>query len=174
MKYHLSHYSLIRYCWMEENPAPADRLIGSLSHYLHGVIHPRWCRISSTKQYVWFYHWMITCEWIFCNDGRLANGASSFMIACHVFDLHLCTINMEHNISSGGLVQMILLFQQVFFFWFPWLIFRGLKLVSFAQFCVAFPWRKWKKNPQVSTPAGHQYTCRVKWYSNIWKQAWSP
>ena len=26
---------------------PANQLIGSLSHYLQGFIHPRWCRISS-------------------------------------------------------------------------------------------------------------------------------
>ena len=25
------------------------KLIGSLSHYLQGFIHPRWCRISSTN-----------------------------------------------------------------------------------------------------------------------------
>ena len=44
----LSHYSLLDTV-DGRNPAPADRLIGSLSHYLHGVIHPRWCRISSTN-----------------------------------------------------------------------------------------------------------------------------
>ena len=27
------------------NPAPVE--VGSLSHYLQGFIHPRWCRISS-------------------------------------------------------------------------------------------------------------------------------
>ena len=27
------------------NPAPVDT-VGSLSHYLQGFIHPRWCRIS--------------------------------------------------------------------------------------------------------------------------------
>ena len=25
------------------------QFIGSLSHYLQGFIHPRWCRISSSK-----------------------------------------------------------------------------------------------------------------------------
>ena len=35
------------------------QLIGSLSHYLQGLIHPRWCRISSIKSMfkfegVWF------------------------------------------------------------------------------------------------------------------------
>ena len=29
------------------NPAPVE--VGSLSHYLQGFIHPRWCRISSIK-----------------------------------------------------------------------------------------------------------------------------
>ena len=94
------------------------------------------------------------------------------MIACHVFDLHLCTINMEHNISSGGLVQMILLFQQVFFL-VSMVNFRGLKLVSFASFVLHFPEEN-EKNPPGFNAAGHQYTCRVKWYSNIWKQTWSP
>ena len=27
------------------NPAPVE--VGSLSHYLQGFIHPRWCRISA-------------------------------------------------------------------------------------------------------------------------------
>ena len=27
---------------------PANQLIGSLSHYLQGFLHPGWCRISST------------------------------------------------------------------------------------------------------------------------------
>ncbi len=35
------------------------QLIGSLSHYLQGFIHPRWCRISSinsmTKMRGWFF-----------------------------------------------------------------------------------------------------------------------
>ena len=29
---------------------PANQLIGSLSHYLHGFIHPRWSRISSINR----------------------------------------------------------------------------------------------------------------------------
>ena len=33
------------------NPAPVDLVNGSLSHYLKGFIHPRWCRISS-----YFFH----------------------------------------------------------------------------------------------------------------------
>ena len=30
------------------------QLIGSLSHYLQGFIHPRWCRISSIHSMSWF------------------------------------------------------------------------------------------------------------------------
>ena len=30
------------------NPAPVE--VGSLSHYLQGFIHPRWCRISSINR----------------------------------------------------------------------------------------------------------------------------
>ena len=33
------------YCWWFRNPAPVE--VGSLSHYLQGFIHPRWCKISS-------------------------------------------------------------------------------------------------------------------------------
>ena len=32
------------------NPAPVDLVNGSLSHYLQGFIHPRWCRISTINQ----------------------------------------------------------------------------------------------------------------------------
>ena len=32
------------------------QLIGSLSHYLHGFIHPRWCRISSINSSNHFGH----------------------------------------------------------------------------------------------------------------------
>ena len=41
----------IHYCWWFRNPA--NQLIGSLSHYLHGFIHPRWLAgfLPST---VWF------------------------------------------------------------------------------------------------------------------------
>ena len=31
------------------------QLIGSLSHYLQGFIHPRWCRISSINRITWIY-----------------------------------------------------------------------------------------------------------------------
>ena len=31
----------------ERYPAPVDSKIGSLTHYLQGFLHPRWCRISS-------------------------------------------------------------------------------------------------------------------------------
>ena len=36
------------YCWWFINPAnQLIRLTSSLSHYVHGFIHPRWCRTSS-------------------------------------------------------------------------------------------------------------------------------
>ena len=36
---------ILSYCWWFRNPAPVE--VGSVSHYLQGFIHPRWCRISS-------------------------------------------------------------------------------------------------------------------------------
>ena len=41
-RYSLKNFT---YCWWR-NPALVE--VGSLSHHLQGVIHPRWCRISST------------------------------------------------------------------------------------------------------------------------------
>ena len=33
------------------NPAPVEVEVGSLSHYLQGFIHPRWCRDFFHQQY---------------------------------------------------------------------------------------------------------------------------
>ena len=40
------------------------QLIGSLSHYLQGFIHPRWCRISSINSMCkrFLLEWMILCH----------------------------------------------------------------------------------------------------------------
>ena len=45
------------------------QLIGSFPHYLRGVIHPRWCRISSINGIgnVWplfFLEWSFWCSWL--------------------------------------------------------------------------------------------------------------
>ena len=47
------------------NPAPVQ--VGSLSHDLHGLIHPRWCRISSinsTSQKYPLPSGELTWQWI--------------------------------------------------------------------------------------------------------------
>ena len=36
----ISNDAMMIYCWWFRNPA--NQLIGSLSHYLQGFIHPRW------------------------------------------------------------------------------------------------------------------------------------
>ena len=38
-------------CWDGRNPEPVE--VGSLSHYLRGLIHPRWCRISAINSSVY-------------------------------------------------------------------------------------------------------------------------
>ena len=57
------------------------QLIGSLSHYLQGFIHPRWCRISSINsssgRFVWtkFLSWqsLQRYQWRFFNDPERAH-----------------------------------------------------------------------------------------------------
>ena len=45
----LESESLSGYCWWEKiRQSPVE--VGILSHYLHGFLHPGWCRISSIKQ----------------------------------------------------------------------------------------------------------------------------
>ena len=45
---------------------PANQLISSLSHYLHGCIQPRWCRISSINSIISCAAKMLNRE---CSDG---------------------------------------------------------------------------------------------------------
>ena len=41
------------------------QLIGSLSHYLHGFIHPRWCRSFSINSIICLSHHVRTCSHYF-------------------------------------------------------------------------------------------------------------
>ena len=59
---------LVRHCCPKElldtvdgwNYAPVE--VGSLSHYLQGFLHPRWCRISSINS---IFMWSVMC-WMKC------------------------------------------------------------------------------------------------------------
>ena len=41
------------YCWWFRNPVNSPGEVGSLSHYLQGLIHLRWCRISCLNSMKW-------------------------------------------------------------------------------------------------------------------------
>ena len=45
LEYHFFRVTCTSYCWWLKNSAPVE--VGSLSHYLQGFKHPRWCSISS-------------------------------------------------------------------------------------------------------------------------------
>ena len=38
---------------------PANQLIWEISNYLHGFVHPRWCRIFPSTVCQWYYLWLI-------------------------------------------------------------------------------------------------------------------
>ncbi len=69
--------------------------VGSLSHYLQGFIHPRWCRISSinsmVSQFFQLDHWVE--QWVKCiNEGvfclelvRPITDTFPYLICIHVF-----------------------------------------------------------------------------------------
>ena len=44
---------ILTYCWWRKS----GQFIGSLSHYLQGFIHPRWCRISSINSILTLKTW---------------------------------------------------------------------------------------------------------------------
>ena len=45
------HSQKLTYCWWKKSGSPVE--VGSLSHYLQGFVHPRWCRISSINSSTW-------------------------------------------------------------------------------------------------------------------------
>ena len=80
------------------------QLIGSLSRYLQGFIHPRWCRISSINSM-----FNISSAWIsmhFCHlSGSLALG-SLLLVACQIVTVlmwqGLCTVNLDLSVRLAG------------------------------------------------------------------------
>ena len=119
----LSHYSLLDTV-DGRNPAPADRLIGSLSHYLHGVIHPRWCRISSTNSMFDF----IT-EWLLVNEFSVMT--ADLQMELLLLWLHAMCLTYTSAPSTWNTIFLVEVwfrwscFSSRCFFWFPWLIFGG-------------------------------------------------
>ncbi len=59
----------------------ANQLISSLSQYLQGLLHPRWCRISSINSMNWFRICSINTFtisfWIFCISAVLSQPQTS-------------------------------------------------------------------------------------------------
>ena len=60
-----------------------DQLIGSLSHYLQGFVHPRWCRSSSTNSlYEWVFSFRI-CPLNNQTYGYTATGIYDGIVCVH-------------------------------------------------------------------------------------------
>ena len=70
------------YCWWFRNPANSPVEVGTLSHYLEGFIHPRWCRnlfISSiTILHIWKQNWvLLSCKCSFFSNVDLTGICST-------------------------------------------------------------------------------------------------
>ena len=51
--------AISKYCDTVDGKNPSKKKVGSLSHYLQGSIHPRWCKISAINSMSIFFSFML-------------------------------------------------------------------------------------------------------------------
>ncbi len=72
--------------------------VGSLSHYLQGFIHPRWCRISSINSMWWLnYHALIPWQ-------KINNKNHHFWLACFLSVCFCPNGSIHSSISTPFMV----------------------------------------------------------------------
>ena len=68
-------------------------LIGSLSHYFQGFIHPRWCRISSINSIIW---------------------KKGLLWVLHLLDVSWCVIAKNRNVSVLRCFKTVVFLKEAF------------------------------------------------------------